>query len=367
MNTSSLIKPLTLYSPSLISNKLEEETCANTKVITSTPGSLPSNNGTKTPPLPLQPPNANKGLLTSSSSESLGKFSLSSFASLKEKTPVNPPSMKKQMNGYLVEDVYGSSEDEPRVRVDTNNNEKLKTTLPSTKIPTHHESSSSSSSSLTSKLFLTLKLFYSSRGEILVEMEPMPTTASSNPLDTQKTNLILRHETTPDVKLTTTPPILLRPYATNIKHTQATSSIPETSLSGNTHVKSETFNLPSKTNTNTNTNEHISSSSIADKWLEHHKKLRRNLIQEYFTSTGQSLPLQTTTTTTTKISNEDNEEVLNSRKKYGEQYNWDMELDTTKDYTGNEDNENNNMFEYRRRVGYGVEHYNNYESSNDEE
>jgi hypothetical protein len=246
----------------------------------------------------------------------------------------------------------------------------LKTTVPSTRIPTHRESSSSSSSSFTPKLFLTLKLFYSSRGEILVEMEPMPTTASSNQLETQKSNLILRHDTTPDVKLTATPPILLRSYTSNIsnyddlkklKHFQATTSIPETSLNGSNHLKPETLNLPS----NTNTNGHISS-SIADKWLEHHKKLRRNLIQEYFTSTGQSLPLQTTTTTTTKVSNE-HEEFLNSKKKYGEHNNWDMELDTTKDYTGNEDNENNNMIEYRRQVGYGVEHYNNYESSNDEE
>lgn len=156
MNTSSLIKPLSLHSPP--SGKKQEETCPNinnaaiattnmaSTVITSTPASTTQapadTTRAKTPPASSALPSTQNpitetnggtvtgtnatGLLTSSSSESLGKLSVSSFSSLKEKTS----SVKKRDN--FVEDVYGSSEDEPRInatadirRINNYDNEKV--------------------------------------------------------------------------------------------------------------------------------------------------------------------------------------------------------------------------------------------------
>jgi hypothetical protein len=94
----------------------------------------------------------------------------------------------------------------------------------------------------------------------------------------------LRHDASKDLKVSTliAPPILLRPNSTPNKVSREETIKPATSTSTSKQPLEKV--LPSN-NSDGSSSVPPFSASMAEKWLEHHKKIRRNIIQEYFTST----------------------------------------------------------------------------------
>jgi len=126
-------------------------------------------------------------------------------------------------------------------------------------------------------------------------MEPLPSLAATSTAHydskSSDNNVILRHDASKDLKLSTliAPPILLRPNSTPSEETIKYAASTSTSKQPSEKV------LPSTNNTDVSSSSVPPfSASMAEKWLDHHKRIRRNIIQEYFTSTKQQLPLQNT-------------------------------------------------------------------------
>jgi hypothetical protein len=184
-------------------------------------------------------------------------------------------------------------------------------------------------------------------------MEPLPSLTSTstayNDSKSSSNNVILRHDASKDLKLSTliAPPILLRPNSTpnKVSREETIKSATSTSTSKQPLEKL----LPSN-NSDGSSSVPPFSASMAEKWLEHHKKIRRNIIQEYFTSTKQQLPLQNTNNYNLESNNQ------KSTPKYTKNFNWETvdlpPITNANKSNYKEDNFDENEIGFRRRSNY---------------